>query len=309
MNLTEKLTDSKKIFEAAVKKYKPDVIIALISGGDDSMAMYQVAQMIGYVNYVVHVDTTTGILDATNFVSDNVKHELIITRTDEETFEDMVLQYGFPGPSQHSNMYIRLKERALRLVQRRFQNLNSFCRIDGGTAHKKTTPLIFHPKYPESEALVIKKPARKIMYLAGGRKDESVRRMGTVKDIQKEGNVIWVNIISNWTKSDIYHLQKAENLKRSPTAILLGRSGECNCGAYGHPNEILEMKYHFPHDPNVAMIIRLQNELKAKGHKFCNYGHGGMNNALTYDSEVSQPMCSTCINNANFNHLSGNNDQ
>jgi 3'-phosphoadenosine 5'-phosphosulfate sulfotransferase (PAPS reductase)/FAD synthetase len=145
MCLKDKLLDSQRIFEAAIKKYRPNVVIALVSGGDDSMAMYKVAQMVGYVDYVVHVDTTTGIQAATHFVMDEAKHELIIARTPEESYEEIVREHGFPGPGQHRWMYIRLKERALRVVQRRFQFHNSFCRLDGGTAHKKKTPLIYHP--------------------------------------------------------------------------------------------------------------------------------------------------------------------
>ena len=150
MELQNKIEDAKRIFETAIKKFKPDVVIALVSGGDDSMTMYKVAKMVGYVDYVVHVDTTTGIAAATNFVIDNVRDELIIARTPEETYEEIVLQEGFPGPGQHQMMYIRLKERALRTVQRRFQHDGSFCRIDGGSAHTKNTPLIYHPDYPTS---------------------------------------------------------------------------------------------------------------------------------------------------------------
>lgn len=296
MNLQEKIQDSRRIFDKAIKKYNPYVIIALVSGGDDSMAMYKVAQLIGRVDYVVHVDTTTGIKAATEFVKNNVIHELIIARTNEETFEEIVLEYGFPGAGQHQNMYIRLKERALRLIQRRFQNENSFCRISEPT-YKRGTKVIYHPKYPDSEVLAIKKPKRIIMYLSGGRKDESVRRMGTVKEIHKEGNQIWVSLISNWTKQNIYELQKKYNLKRSPTSILLGRSGECNCGSFGHPNEVQEMKYHFPDDENVNMIIRCQEILKQKGHRHWQYGHSNDNKKLKYDKKVNQHLCSSCINN------------
>ena len=298
--LANKILDSKRIFDLAVKKYKPSVVIALVSGGDDSMAMYAVAEKIGYIDHVVHVDTTTGIVAATNFVKDEVRHDLIIARTPEKNYEEIVLEHGFPGPGQHQTMYNLLKERALRVVQRRFQYDNSFCRIDGSTAHKKNTTLIYSPGFLGKEALVIKKPPRTIMYLSGGRKDESIRRMGTVKEIHKAGNQIWVSLIANWTKTDIYNFRKSEKLKRSPTSILLDRSGECNCGAYGFPQELLEMKYHFPNDPNVKMLFRVQEELKSKNHKYSCYGHAAENRKLKSDKNIEAPMCSTCINN----HLS-----
>jgi len=289
-NLINKIADSERIFLQAVKKFKPSVIIALVSGGDDSMAMYCVANLIGKIDHVVHVDTTTGIEATTEFVKQNVNHDLIIARTNEETFEEIVLKNGFPGAGQHQNMYIRLKERALRIVQRRFQYDGSFCRIDSTTAYKKNVPLVYHPDYPNIESLVIKKPNRKIMFISGGRKDESIRRMGTVKEIHKEGNQVWVSLIANWNKSDIYQLQKKYNLKRSPTSILLGRSGECNCGSYGFPEEVDEMKYFFPDDKNVNMIIRLQNELKQSGHKYCTYGHSGNNRKFNSEKKINSAL-------------------
>ncbi|MGH2666102.1 hypothetical protein [Flavobacterium sp.] len=297
--LIDKIEDSKRIFEYAIKKSKPDVIIALVSGGDDSIAAMTVAKLVGNIDYVVHVDTTVGIQAVTDFVKDYVKDPLIIARTNEETYEELVLEHGFPGPGQHQTMYIKLKERALRLVQRRFQLEGSFCRIDGKTAHKREIPLIYHPNHTDIECLVVKKPERRIMYISGGRKDESIRRMGTVKEFHKEGNQYWCSIIANWSKQDIYELQKSENLQRSPTSKILGRSGECNCGSYGFIEEVQEMEHFFPNDPNVKMIIRLQKELQSKGHKYCNYGHGRQNKQIVSDpkEKIVQHLCSTCINN------------
>jgi len=295
----DKLQLSKNIFDLAINLHRPDYVVALVSGGDDSMAMYNVARKIGYIDWVVHVDTTTGIKDVTSFVEDNITEDLMVVKTNEATYEEIVLENGFPGPGQHSTMYIRLKERALRVAQRILQHKDSFCRVDGSTAHKKKTPLLFHSDYPESEALVVKKPQRKIMYLTGARRDESVRRMGNVVDIQKEGNQIWVNLISDWTKQNCYDFRISENYKQSPTAAILGRSGECNCGAYGSPQELIEMKYFFPTDPNIKMIERVQKELRGKKHKYCNYGHGGVNKELTTSQEnkIISKLCSTCENN------------
>jgi hypothetical protein len=151
----------------------------------------------------------------------------------------------------------------------------------------------------------MRKPSYKIMYLSGGRKDESIRRMGTVKEMHKDGNQIWVSIISNWTKTDIYQLQQAEKMRRAPTAMILGRSGECNCGSYGHPNEVLEMKYHFPNDPNVKMLIDVGDYLRASNHKYCTYGHGAANSKMKpeeNEENTNAHLCSTCVNVYNHFH-------
>lgn len=300
--LKHKIGISEALFKVAIDRYKPDFVVALVSGGDDSMAMYNTAKMVGYIDKVLHVDTTVGIKDVTSFVGDNVSHDFNVVRTNEETYEEIVLKNGFPGPGQHGTMYIRLKERALRVFQRQLQNKDAFCRIDGGTAHKKKTPLIYHPSYPNSEALVIKKPPRKIMYLTGARKDESVRRMGHVEEFKKEGNQIWVNLIAHHSKQDCYDFQQTMKYERGPGSKKCGRSQECCCGSYGSEEELLELEFFFPHDPTTLMLRRLQNKLTAEKHKYAHYGHGGNNRKLTTEevSNVKQRLCSTCINNHSF---------
>ena len=43
-------------------------------------------------------------------------------------------------------------------------------------------------------------------------------------------NNLLTNIIHYWSKRECMELLHAEGVKRSPVAIALGRSGECNCG-------------------------------------------------------------------------------
>jgi 3'-phosphoadenosine 5'-phosphosulfate sulfotransferase (PAPS reductase)/FAD synthetase len=300
----EKLGMSAKIYDSAVAIYKPFVKVALVSGGDDSIAAIEVLRKVGKVDYVVHVDTTCGIKKTTEFVYEYCNKEklnLFVVKSPEETFENNVLEYGFPGPAQHGRMYIRLKERALRVAQRKFQLEGSFCRLKGwDSPHKasnKSIPLEYHPRFPDNENLIRVKPERTIMFFTGARREESTRRMGTVEDIKKEGNQIWVNIIADWTGNDIYHFRQAEKYMRSPVSAALGRSGECNCGSFGYPEELQEMIALFPNDENVRMIVRLEKECKAKGLKFCRYGHGQKNELMSEENPVNQNLCSTCINN------------
>lgn len=244
----DKIKQSADLYERVIREHNPYVKIALVSGGDDSMTLIEVLRIVGSVDYVVHVDTTTGLSvtqeHVYNYCNSN-KIPLLITRSPEETFEDNVLEYGFPGPGQHGRMYIRLKERALRVIQRAFQLEFSFCRIKSSDspAKKRNIPLIYHPDHPDSEALVIKKGKRRIIYFTGARKDESIRRMGTVQEVRREGNQVWVNLIHNYTKSDIYHIQQQNKIVRNPASITLGRSCECNDGAFGDNAELQLMTY------------------------------------------------------------------
>lgn len=303
MDVKAKIEACEKFYDAVIRRYNPYVKIALVSGGDDSMTLIEVLRMVGSVDYVVHVDTTTG-LEVTqehvyNYCNTN-KLELLITRTPEETFEEIALENGFPGPVQHGTMYIRLKERALRLIQRSFQLQFSFCRIRSWESPKgkRNAPLVYHPKFPESETLAITKKPRTIMYFTGARRDESVRRMGTVQDVSKEGNVIWVNLIADFTKSDVHHIQQQNKIVRNPASITLGRSCECNCGAFADNVELQLMTSLYPKDKSVRMLNRVQDKLTRAGHKYCTYGHRGNNQQIGSENPTNQNLCSTCINNS-----------
>lgn len=301
--MNERIDISAKLYDYAVSKYDPYVKIALVSGGDDSITMLEVLRLVGRVDYVVHVDTTCGLQETTRFVErycDKNKLELLIPRTPEETYEEIVLQCGFPGPAQHGTMYIRLKERALRTIQRRFQLENSFCRIHSwDTPHKngnRRIPLEFNSDWIGNETLAQVKKPRTLMYFTGARRDESIRRMSTVQDISKDGNVVWVNLIADWTKTDIHNFQQTQQIERNPVSILVGMSGECGCGSFADQGELALKTSLFKHDKSIRLIHRLQDDLKKMGHKYCMWGHRGNNDAIGSD-QVNQPLCSTCINN------------
>lgn len=290
-----KINQAAQLYESVVSLYNPYVRVALVSGGDDSMTLIEVLRWVGEVDYVVHVDTTTG-LEATqehvyNYCNAN-KLPLIITRTNEETFEEIVLESGFPGPAQHGTMYIRLKERALRLVQRRFQLENSFCMVNGynSPSGKRQTPLIADPE----TGIPVTKSKRIIMYFTGARSDESVRRMGNVVPVSKEGNQVWVNLIHNFTKSDVHQIQAQNKVVRNPASSLIGLSCECLDGAFGDNNELRLITSIFHKDKTVKMLNNL--ECRLKGHKYGAYGHGGLNKNLPIET-TSAALCSTCINN------------
>lgn len=106
-------------------------VLALVSGGHDSLAAMHVAHRSPDVSLdgVAHINTGIGIDDIRNFVRERAEdlglafhevgapesHNPVITKYRYETEEYMHLieRYGFPGPAAHRWMYLNLKEKPL----------------------------------------------------------------------------------------------------------------------------------------------------------------------------------------------------
>lgn len=131
-----------------------------------------------------------------------------------QDYEQIVGKYGFPGPAAHGIMYIRLKERPLRLAIR-----------EAKTGHKRTA---------------------RVVLISGARSEESLRRMGHVDPVARDGAKVWVNIVHDWTKLDCNRYLAANGIERSPVADLIEKSGECLCGAYAKPGEFDHLKFFCP---------------------------------------------------------------
>lgn len=209
-------------------------VYALFSGGDDSLASLRVAREHPKFVAAVHLNTGIGVEASRDFARRicrelrcplieyaavdhiNAKGDL-----DPQIYEQMVMEYGFPGPTKfgHGKMYNRLKERG---VERLFRE---------------------HVAKGESAILA-----------SGCRTSESTRRMGTTKRISigqtsKKGKVtnrrrVWVNHIHDWTKTDTLKFRELCGLERNPVAKLICKSGECLCGGFGNAGEIEELQMH-----------------------------------------------------------------
>jgi hypothetical protein len=201
---------------------------------------------------------------------------VIGTTTDKDSYEKYVLRFGFPGQnhSQHTVMYRMLKDHSLSRCIAQIRQ---------------------------------KRRGYRLALLTGARRDESIRRMGTVQNIQMRKNDVWVNPIADWCKSDIHHYFNENNIERSIVAKTIGRSGECNCGVYGHPNELLEIKQCSP------KFYEYMKELEAKVKERGFYWGWGQSPPKDWE-KVSQGqmqlpslesdyysqqmfMCTTCQNN------------
>jgi hypothetical protein len=75
---------------------------------------------------------------------------------------------------------------------------------------------------------------------------------------------------------------------------MLHMSGECLCGAFAKPNEIVEIAFFFPEMAH--HLLELEDEVRAAGHPFprCTWGWGGWKGSSTDAPPSSGPLCSSC---------------
>jgi 3'-phosphoadenosine 5'-phosphosulfate sulfotransferase (PAPS reductase)/FAD synthetase len=138
----------RKIVAQAFEEFRPIAILAAFSGGNDSV----VSTHFGVNEFgasVFHCGTGIG-LEATERhilnIAARFRWDLRIARaqpqgksksidvtmlpsrqwTEGETaYEEYVLNFGFPGPSQHARCFQRLKERPMRQIQREIKQGHS----------------------------------------------------------------------------------------------------------------------------------------------------------------------------------------
>jgi 3'-phosphoadenosine 5'-phosphosulfate sulfotransferase (PAPS reductase)/FAD synthetase len=208
------------VLDEAIAKYKPVAILGLFSGGHDSLTAVHVASRHPAFTAAVHINTGIGVPQTRDFVNETCGRQqwlLFEYRAKEDCgqdYVDIVREHGFPGPAQHSKMYIRLKERALRVCIKEFK---------AGHSRRDCVLLVSGVRFQESE-----------------------RRMGYKEPITKDGSKIWVNIINDWSKADCSSYIAGNNIPRSPVVDLIHKSGECLCGAFAKPGEFKELAFWYP---------------------------------------------------------------
>ena len=226
------------ILSAAVADHSPVAVFAMFSGGHDSLVATHIAAQHPRFTAAVHINTGIGIEETREFVRETCRRQgwpLIELHPPDRQYEDLVLQYGFPGPDAHRYMYRYLKERAVRRLV---------------AEHKRG-------------------PHDRVMLVTGVRAQESVRRMGHVKPVQREGAKVWVAPLIDWSKRDVEDYIGAQGLQPNPVVRKMHMSGECLCGAYARPGEFDEIEFWYP---DVAERIRRLEAEAAKRGVHCRWG-------------------------------------
>lgn len=204
-----------------VQQLEPYATCVLFSGGKDSMAAYQVCKAQNVkIDYLIHINTRTGIQETTNFVRNFAESEgVTYIEGDAGTkYEDYVLRKGFFGTGSHAHSfaYHLLKQHVLASA------------ISHNIRHGRRN--------------------RNILLINGARTDESSRRMlgcGSVP-IRKDRTGVWVNVINDWTKDDRDDFLKECKAPVNPVTTKLCRSGECLCGTMQSKQTREEVGYFYP---------------------------------------------------------------
>ena len=242
---------------SAIEEHDPIKVYVLVSGGNDSTVAAHIAARSGVsIDAIVHINTGIGVEQTREYVREFARwlQTPLIERFAPRTYEEIVMQYGFPGPAAHRYMYAWLKERALRQVRREAQ------------AGQR----------------------RRVLFITGVRSSESQRRMGHVQPVQREGNTVWVAPIRDFEHRDIWEHRQEFGLPRNEVVEFLHMSGECLCGAFAKPNELnwLAMFY-----PDVAeRIRRLEKRAHQAGLKSSHWGPQSSRKIR----EAPGPLCSGC---------------
>lgn len=238
----------------------------LYSGGNDSTTLAHLFRNIA--DYAVHANTTIGVERTRQFVRETCEGWglPLIEETPPVSYRDLVIDQGFPGPAMHFKMYQRLKERCLR---------------------------------PARKKLVANPRKERVVFLAGRRRSESARR-ASVPEFEREGSVVWISPLVNWTSDDMALYRKRNGLPVNPISAALGMSGECLCGAFAQPGEY-ERVAECDHDV-AQQIVDLEAEVRSawesdpkkfKEHA-CQWGWGAYKNDPAAQNPKSGPMCSSC---------------
>lgn len=269
----DKFEEAVRILREGMAIYKPYAVVAMVSGGDDSLTAYAVAKAAGIpIDYIMHGNTRTGIKSTTQHVRNLAEREGIpyLEADAGSAYEDYVLRKGFFGV--------------------------------GSTAHTYAYHILKKGPFSKTLSKYIRqrKRGRNILLINGARKDESANRRSK---LEKEGPFrhmgtktspnIWVSPIMDWTKKDCLDFLRQEGIERCPAAIYCHRSGECLCGTMQSKQQAEEVSFWFPDWGKWKDDI--ERRVKEAGFS---WGWGE-----TYPKKQKpkktdgMPMCSTCVDN------------
>lgn len=213
------LQQSRAIIDQALAAYQPYAVVAMVSGGDDSVTAWHVARALGVrIDFVLHGRTGTGIPQTTQYVRETDHGESLYIEADAgDSYERYVLRKGFfgRGETAHNYAYHVLKSE--------------------------------HFKKAISQYIRQGRRGRTILLLNGARKQESAARSRKIPDpIRKDDNNVWVSLIHDWTKPQCLDFLVDSKVARNPVTQTLCRSGECMCGTTQDAQARREAAYWYP---------------------------------------------------------------
>jgi len=233
--------------------------VILLSGGQDSTAAAYRTAAEHDPDLVAYLDTGTGlpaVREHCERVADDLGLQLWTLRTHEQ-YEDMVQEYGFPGPASHQYAYIKLKER----------QLGKLATLTGDELHLWT----------------------------GVRRDESQRRMGQVEEVQRADRWTWHAPLHDWSKAEVVEYIEEVGAPEADLWETLGRSGDCFCGAYGSPEELLDLRAA-GYDDHAAWLESLEENVYRDDEKG-RWAWAALSDVEARAERVSSdvaPLCSDC---------------
>lgn len=247
------------ILARAIAEHKPSQAYVLFSGGKDSSVTldYLWRNHREAVTGALHINTGIGIPQTRQFAREFCEHrDIPFTEvTTEENYEQIVAENGFPGPLAHRFMYVRLKERPLdRFI----------------ATHKKNRK-------------------DRIMLLTGVRAEESKRRMGTSKEINRDGCTVWVAPLIDWSNADMWRYREQFGVPMSEPSKTIHLSGECLCGAFADEDEMRMLEIFYPEV--AARLHAIEASVKAAGQTRCEWGKKYGEETPT---RAPGPMCVGC---------------
>lgn len=265
------IESSREIIERAIAEIEPYAIVAMISGGKDSLAAYLVAKELSVpITHIMHGVTGTGIAETTEFVRRFAEGEPVsyIEAHAGTAYEEYVRRKGFFGKGQQAHSY------AYHILKRQ--------RFVGALSR--------HIRHRQR--------GRRILLINGARVQESASRAKKLPNpIRISGNNVWINICHDWSKEDRDNYLDRVNAPCNPVTEKLCRSGECLCGTTQSKATREEVSFYFP--AWGKWIDDLEAEVKPR------FGFGWGDDTPSWvklekagQMRLFQPMCVDCLDEA-----------
>jgi 3'-phosphoadenosine 5'-phosphosulfate sulfotransferase (PAPS reductase)/FAD synthetase len=232
---------------------------ALLSGGKDStLAAFEMSEK-DKLEGVIYIDTGIGLNETKEYV-ENLSHKFdwnLKIFNGYISYDAYVLKHGFPTPAGHSQIMHILKLDAVRKF------------ISWYKKEKGQIPLLF----------------------SGVRSSESTRRSVWARRFQFYQRAYWDCPIFHYTDQQVWKLHYEYQIPINSAYGIIGKSGDCLCGAFGNLVEKKLIEKFYPY--LTEHIDYLEKNTQSK--KFNIWGNTNQPIcALKGKSNSEHLLCSEC---------------